>query len=133
MIVSNKLHVTKERILSYAHLSKDFNPIHVDEAFAETTQFGSIIAHGMLSLNLLWDLLIDTFGEEALNDLNMDVKFQRPVKVNETIQAVVHIDQCEPSAEKPGWNKYFLTVGIHNSKDEEVIKGNVGLVSEQQF
>ncbi len=128
MILSNKLHVTKERILSYAKMSNDFNPIHVDEAFAETTQFGSIIAHGMLSLNLLWDLIIETFGEESLNALKMNIRFQKPVKVNETIQAVIHIEKLETLSDHPDRHKYYLTVGINTSRDEEVVKGDVELV-----
>jgi len=36
-------------ILAYAEITGDFNPIHVDPAFAATTAMGGVIAHGTLS------------------------------------------------------------------------------------
>jgi acyl dehydratase len=129
-IVSNQLYISKERILKYAKMSNDFNPIHVDEGFAETTQFGSIIAHGMLSLNLLWKLLTDNFGEDCLNNLNLDIRFKKPVKVNETIQAVIYIDKINTVSITPTISEFQLLVSIKDSENEEVIKGTAELLLE---
>jgi acyl dehydratase len=129
-IVSNQLCISKERILKYAKMSNDFNPIHVDEGFAETTQFRSIIAHGMLSLNLLWKLITDTFGEDSLNNLNLDIRFKKPVKVNETIQAVIYIDKIKAFSMNPDISEFHLVVSINDSKNEEVIKGTAKLLLE---
>jgi 3-hydroxybutyryl-CoA dehydratase len=41
--------VTSEHIKLFAVISGDLNPVHLDEAFAATTQFGKRIAHGMLT------------------------------------------------------------------------------------
>jgi 3-hydroxybutyryl-CoA dehydratase len=40
--------VTETDIVNFAGLSGDFNPIHVDQAFAATTPFRRPIAHGMV-------------------------------------------------------------------------------------
>ncbi len=40
--------VSQDKIDEYAKATGDFNPIHINQAFAETTQFGGTIAHGML-------------------------------------------------------------------------------------
>jgi acyl dehydratase len=40
--------VTETDVVNFAGLSGDFNPIHVDRAFAATTPFRKPIAHGML-------------------------------------------------------------------------------------
>ena len=42
--------VAQENISLYAHASGDHNPIHLDEEFAARSQFGRIVAHGMLVL-----------------------------------------------------------------------------------
>lgn len=42
--------LTANDIRAFAKLSGDFNPIHVDEAYAATTPFGRTIAHGLLIL-----------------------------------------------------------------------------------
>jgi acyl dehydratase len=41
--------VTEERIRQFAEASDDFNPLHVDEAFASKTAYRGRIAHGLLS------------------------------------------------------------------------------------
>jgi len=64
-------------ILAYAAITDDFNPLHVDEAFAAGTEFGRPIAHGMLSLNLVWQSLRRAFG--GAMPISLEVRFVRPV------------------------------------------------------
>ena len=45
--------ITQTQIDRYATASGDFNPIHIDAAFAATTPMGGTIAHGMLVLALI--------------------------------------------------------------------------------
>lgn len=40
--------ITEADIVNFAGLSGDFNPIHIDHAFAKTTPFRRPIAHGLL-------------------------------------------------------------------------------------
>ncbi len=49
--------VTREQVERYADVSGDHNPIHVDEAFAADTRFGRPIAHGMLVLAFVSEML----------------------------------------------------------------------------
>jgi Acyl dehydratase len=41
--------VTEDDVDTFARVTGDYNPMHVDEEFAEKTQFHKRIAHGMLS------------------------------------------------------------------------------------
>src|SRR3990167_8042570 len=41
--------VTEQRIRQFAEASDDFNPVHMDEAFASRTAYRGRIAHGLLS------------------------------------------------------------------------------------
>ncbi len=45
--------ITQTQLNRYAEASGDQNPLHLDAEFAASTQFGGIIAHGMLTLALL--------------------------------------------------------------------------------
>jgi len=49
--------VTQQRIDAYADASGDHNPIHVDPEFARATPFGGTIAHGMLVLALIGEMM----------------------------------------------------------------------------
>jgi 3-hydroxybutyryl-CoA dehydratase len=53
--------ISHDRVNAYAEASGDHNPIHLDESYAATTQFGTRIAHGMLSLALVTEMLATSF------------------------------------------------------------------------
>ena len=74
-------------ILDYAQITGDFNPIHVDPAFAATTAMGGVIAHGTLSMNLIWQLVSANFGIDACRGASIDIRFARPVRVGDRVTA----------------------------------------------
>lgn len=74
-------------ILDYAQITGDFNPIHVDPAFAATTPMGGVIAHGTLSMNLIWQLLSANFGIDACRGASIDIRFARPVRIGDRVTA----------------------------------------------
>ncbi|MBR0653172.1 acyl dehydratase [Roseomonas terrae] len=77
--------VDRSAILAYAGITDDFNPIHVDPVFAATTSFGRPIAHGMLSLNLIWQAL--RAGPGLTDGVELEVRFKRPVAEGMVIYA----------------------------------------------
>jgi acyl dehydratase len=79
-LAERRLHVTREAIRRYAEASHDYNPIHLDPEFAATTAMGGVIAHGMLSLSLVWQSLAATFGLERIAGITLQVRFIRPVR-----------------------------------------------------
>ena len=81
------LPVTQDGIRAYAELTDDFNPIHLDPEFAAKTPMGGVIAHGTMSLCLLWKALADHFGPEVFDELELDARFVKPVRIGETLAA----------------------------------------------
>lgn len=81
------LKIDRQAILTYAEITDDFNPIHVDAEFAAKTAMGGVIAHGTLSLNLIWQSLAATFGAQALRGAQVEVKFAKPVRDGDTVEA----------------------------------------------
>lgn len=79
--------IDRSAIRLYAEISNDFNPIHLDPEFAAATPMGGIIAHGMLSLNLVWQSLRATYGAAAAEGAKLDVRFVRPVRENDVLSA----------------------------------------------
>ncbi|MDF1722578.1 MAG: MaoC family dehydratase [Minwuia sp.] len=108
------LKITQPRIDAYAQITGDPNPIHLDAAFAAGTEMQGIIAHGTLSLNLLWRALARTFGPDACEGAEMDVRFIRPVRVDDVVTASGHRDDAEP-------DRYL--VQVTNQSGEAVITG----------
>jgi len=79
--------ITQPKIDSYARASGDLNPLHLDPHFAATTQFGGIIAHGMLVLAYVSEMLTAAFGEAWLTGGRLKVRFRAPARPGDTVTA----------------------------------------------
>jgi acyl dehydratase len=77
--------VTQEQINRYAAASGDFNPIHIDPEFARKTELGGTVAHGMLVLAYLSELMTESFGRDWLRSGNLSVRFKGAAYPGDTI------------------------------------------------
>ena len=71
--------ITQEQLVQYADASGDHNPLHLDEEFARGTPYGRTIAHGMLVLALVSELMTRSFGEAWLRGGRLKTRFRAPV------------------------------------------------------
>jgi 3-hydroxybutyryl-CoA dehydratase len=76
--------VTRELIQEYADLTVDYNPIHLDEEFANASPMKGVITHGTLSLGLIWRWLDLASGDCSEVDL-LEIRFKRPVRVGDRV------------------------------------------------
>ncbi len=79
--------LSQEKIDRYARASGDFNPIHVDPAFAAQTPFGGTIAHGMLLLAYLSEMLTGAFGRAWLSGGRLKVRFKGAARPGDVVTA----------------------------------------------
>ena len=117
---SNNIIVKQTHINKYAEASGDDNPIHLDQNFAEKSNFGGIVAHGMLVLAQVSELLTNIFGINWINNGHLDVRFRRPVYVNDSIQSIIEITSIELINHK---NEINCKVSCVKNNDESVIVG----------
>ena len=60
--------ISHAQIRRYANASGDFNPVHLDEQFAANSSFGRIVAHGMMTLAFISEMMTAHFRRAlALN------------------------------------------------------------------
>ena len=78
-------HITQENISLYAEASGDFNPIHIDESFAAKTPIGGTIAHGMLNLAYVSEMMTSAFGQNWLSEGKLRAKFKEPARPGDTL------------------------------------------------
>ena len=79
--------LTQAQIDAYPDASGDHNPIHVDSAFAAATPFAGTIAHGMLVMALIGEMMFAAFGERWLTSGKLKVRFKAPTRPGDTVTA----------------------------------------------
>jgi len=90
--------ITEEDIQSFASLSGDFSPIHMDEEYAKNTRFKGRIAHGMITAGLISAVLGTKLPGDGTIYLSQTLKFMAPVRIGETV--VVEVEVLELDATK---------------------------------
>ena len=78
--------VKREAVKAYADASGDQNPLHQDDAFAQSVGFPGIIAHGMFTMAHLTSGLTRWLGDPAALK-RVKVQFRAVVFMDETIEA----------------------------------------------
>jgi 3-hydroxybutyryl-CoA dehydratase len=79
--------VTAGDIDTFAALSGDTNPVHLDQAYAETTPFKARIAHGMLSVGFISAVLGTKLPGPGAVYMSQTLRFKAPVKIGDTVTA----------------------------------------------
>lgn len=119
-----KRRVTQADIALYAQASGDYNPIHIDPEFAKKTPLGGTIAHGMLILAYVSEMLTDVFGINWLESGRLDIRFKSPARPEDTItvNGTVAVVQDEGGA-----RLVKIEIDCHNQKSEAVISGEASV------
>ncbi len=75
--------VTHLQLVRYAGASGDFNPLHTDPSVGEAMGIGGIIAHGMLIMGFVGQMLNAYTGPQALKKFN--TRFKGMTHLNDRI------------------------------------------------
>lgn len=110
---------TTENVISFANLTGDCNPIHLDKDFAENTLFKKPIVHGILVVGQISELLANQLPGPGTIYLEQNTRFLKPVYHGSTIHCEVIIEEI--IKEK---SKVKLKTICKNEDGEIVIDGN---------
>lgn len=83
--------ITAEMIDTFADITGDHNPIHVDAEFAATTQFGQRIAHGALSASFISAVLGNDLPGPGAVFVELNLRFRRPAFIGDEVIAVAEV------------------------------------------
>jgi len=113
-------HISQVKINLYAEASGDFNPIHIDESFASQTPLGGTIAHGMLILAYVSEMMTQVFDSNWLSGGKLSIRFKAPARPGDTVTVRGRINSLE---EKNGVLYAICGVECCNEKGDTVIVG----------
>jgi 3-hydroxybutyryl-CoA dehydratase len=77
--------VTLDVIADYEAILGIGNPLHCDQEYARGTHFGGIIAHGMMSLAYVSEMMAQAFGRGWYEAGELDTIFVRAIRPGDTI------------------------------------------------
>jgi 3-hydroxybutyryl-CoA dehydratase len=111
--------LTQETIDGYARASGDFNPIHVDPAFAASTPFGGTIAHGMLLLAYLSEMMTAAFGRGWLAGGRLKVRFKGVARPGDTLEVHGRVARVQDDG-----RRLFVAVECVNQAGDVLVIGD---------
>ena len=88
--------ITEADIVLFAAVSGDNNAMHINEEFAQTTQFKGRIAHGMLSASVISAAIAGRLPGPGTIYLGQNLRFKAPVRPGDTVHATVTVTELFP-------------------------------------
>ena len=109
---------TAEDVLTFAAVSGDYSPLHVDPDYAAGTEFGQQVVHGVLLASLFSQLVgMQVPGKHALY-LGQDLTFRRPVLIGEEVRAVAKV-----TGKSDATRTLVLSTEIRSADDKIIVMG----------
>jgi len=104
--------ISESDVYLFAGITGDFNPLHVNDEYAQKTQFGERIAHGGITLSFVAPISLELSG-----------KFLAPVKFGDTITVTAKVTAKDESK-----NRVSLSVIWANQEGTTVCIGETTVI-----
>ena len=119
--------ITERDINSFAELTGDFSPNHMDEAFMENSSYGQRIAHGALLVGYMStasSMFVEKFASDIQNytpvSLGYDrIRFIKPVFINDAVNISYTVIETEVEVMRS-----LSQIEIMNQKNDLVAIGS---------
>lgn len=87
--------ITESDVYTFAGLTGDLNPAHINEEYAKNTRFGGRIAHGILSAGLISAVIGMQLPGPGTIYMGQTLKFLSPVHIGDTVTAQVTVTSLD--------------------------------------
>jgi 3-hydroxybutyryl-CoA dehydratase len=85
--------VTEQDVQTFAQVTGDTNPVHLDADYAATTSFEKPIAHGMLTAGFISAAIGTKLPGPGCIYLEQSLKFRAPVFIGATVTTTVTVKE----------------------------------------
>jgi acyl dehydratase len=121
MKIERHYEITDRDLEAFGKLSGDMNPLHFDDAFANSYMFGRRIAHGMISATKFSGIFgMDLPGPGALWE-SLSIKFLKPVFLNAPYKAVALVTSKDQ-------RRIYFDTWVEDNGGTKVLEGTSVLI-----
>lgn len=110
--------IYEQDVFEFAGASGDFNPLHIDDQYAQQSQFGQRVAHGILMAGIISAVLGGDIPGVGTIFVELHIRFLKPVFIHDTVTATATV------AEIINPKRVRLMVACANQRGEDVALGN---------
>ena len=112
--------VSNEDVFSFAEVSGDKNPLHLDDEYAKNTMFKGRIAHGMIGAGIISAAIGMGMPGVGTTYLSQDLKFKKAVRIDDTLTVELEVTEIK---EKEKFDIATMSTLCQNQDGEVVIEG----------
>jgi acyl dehydratase len=134
--LTHTVRYARDDIASFARISLDHNPLHVDAQAAQRGRFGEIIASGQQTAAILMGMLATHFSRHddgvrrEMLCLNMNFAFKEPIFAEQTVTLAWKVSKIEWNTKLGGWIAHLDgSAGVTHAHPSVVARGTI-LVTE---
>jgi len=115
--------ISDDDIRTFARISGDDNPVHVNDDYAKGTMFKGRIAHGMLVAGLISAVLGTKLPGPGAIYMSQQVRFLAPVRPGDKVTARARVAEWDATK-----GRVTLATDVSNQEGVVVISGEARLV-----
>ena len=122
MSATTSMTITGEQIDTFAKITGDYNPIHVDEEAAKAAGFEGRIAHGALSASLISAVLGNDLPGPGAVFVELNLRFRRPAMIGDVVTALAKVEEIN---ERTGRVKMKCHCEVNG---KQICRGDAGVI-----
>jgi 3-hydroxybutyryl-CoA dehydratase len=116
--------ITEKMVESFAELSGDYNPVHMDNNYCLEHGIGSRIAHGMLVLSLVSTLIGMHLPGKGTVWLSQSFDFISPARIGDVLTITGNVWE-KNSNNSLELGVITMKIGVMNQKEVLIVRGTV--------
>lgn len=132
--LSRERRIGADDIASFASLTGDTHPQHLDPDYGARSPYGACIAHGFLTISIASGLVFGIGLDEGTAHaiLGTSWRLPAPVLVDDVLRVTVTLTGCRPSRKHPEFGIVERRYTVTNQHAVEVAVGDIALLCKRR-
>lgn len=125
----HKFSYTQEDVDTYARVSGDVNPLHIDEKAGRESMFGRRIIHGYLGASVFTKIFGALWYADGHVYMSQSLKWMKPMFTDTSYEAVVTVKEILPEK-----NRILYDCAVFDpATGDQLIAGEAMLLNKKQY